>query len=131
MEDNYEAHIRRIKEVVPEERLLIWNIKEGWEPLCKFLGKPVPNIPIPVWFLNFFELSKKFKHDNKTGDIEYMQKYFQESAVGKEMFAYMKWHFAKFLLKSAVIGGALIYEKKNDFRITKSIFSFLRTKLQL
>ena len=50
MEDNYEAQIRRVKEVVPEDRLLIWNIKEGWEPLCRFLGKPVPNIPIPVKF---------------------------------------------------------------------------------
>ena len=53
MEDNYEAHIRRIKQVVPEDRLLIWNIKQGWEPLCKFLGKPVPNIPIPVRSLKY------------------------------------------------------------------------------
>ena len=46
--DQYEAHIRRVKEIVPKERLLIRNVKDGWEPVCKFLGKPVPNIPIPV-----------------------------------------------------------------------------------
>ncbi|CAG5079285.1 Oidioi.mRNA.OKI2018_I69.PAR.g9216.t1.cds [Oikopleura dioica] len=45
--DKYEAQIRRVKKVVPEDRLLVWNIKEGWEPLCKFLGKPVPDFPIP------------------------------------------------------------------------------------
>ena len=48
MEDVYEAHIRRVKEIVPENRLLVWNIKDGWEPLCKFLDKPVPDSPIPV-----------------------------------------------------------------------------------
>ena len=48
MKDKYEAQIRRVKEVVPEDRLLVWNIKEGWEPLCKFLNRPVPNVPIPV-----------------------------------------------------------------------------------
>ena len=48
MVDVYEAHIRRVKEIVPEKRLLVWNIKDGWEPLCKFLDKPVPDSPIPV-----------------------------------------------------------------------------------
>jgi len=48
MQDKYEAQIRRVKEVVPEDQLLVWNIKEGWEPLCKFLEKPVPSVPIPV-----------------------------------------------------------------------------------
>ena len=48
MQDKYEAQIRRVKEVVPEDQLLVWNIKDGWEPLCKFLGKPVPDAPIPV-----------------------------------------------------------------------------------
>ncbi len=27
---------------VPPERLLVFEAKEGWEPLCKFLGVPVP-----------------------------------------------------------------------------------------
>jgi len=117
MQDKYEAQIRRVKEVVPEDQLLVWNIKEGWEPLCKFLEKPVPSVPIP--------------HDNKTGDVEFLEKYFMESEVGKEMFWYMKFHAAKFLLKAAVISGALFYEKKNDFRITKSLFSFAKAKLQM
>ena len=30
------------KEGVPAERLLVYEVKEGWEPLCKFLGVEVP-----------------------------------------------------------------------------------------
>lgn len=32
---------------LPRERLLEWSVKDGWEPLCKFLGKPVPDEPFP------------------------------------------------------------------------------------
>ena len=31
----------------PKEKLLVYSVKEGWEPLCKFLGKGVPEIPFP------------------------------------------------------------------------------------
>lgn len=41
--DHYD-HVRR---VVPADNLLEWNPKEGWEPLCAFLGKPVPETPFP------------------------------------------------------------------------------------
>jgi len=43
----FKAHIEEVKRVVPADRLLIFEIKEGWEPLCKFLGKPVPSVPFP------------------------------------------------------------------------------------
>ncbi len=32
---------------VPAERLLVWNPKEGWEPLCEFLEVDVPSEPLP------------------------------------------------------------------------------------
>jgi len=35
-------HNEAVKAAVPSERLLVFNVKEGWEPLCEFLGKPVP-----------------------------------------------------------------------------------------
>ena len=38
---------RRVIETIPKERLLVFNVKEGWEPLCKFLGCPVPDTPFP------------------------------------------------------------------------------------
>jgi hypothetical protein len=44
----YYAHIENIKRIVPRDRLLFFDVKEGWEPLCKALGKDVPEgIPFP------------------------------------------------------------------------------------
>lgn len=47
LEDYYERHYAYVTSRVPPERLLVFNVKQGWEPLCKFLGKPVPDIPFP------------------------------------------------------------------------------------
>ncbi|KAG2486299.1 hypothetical protein HYH03_015004 [Edaphochlamys debaryana] len=38
----YEDHIAEVKRVVPQGQLLEFSVKEGWGPLCAFLGKPVP-----------------------------------------------------------------------------------------
>ena len=38
----YHAHNEHIRKVVPKERLLIFDPKEGFAPLCEFLGVPVP-----------------------------------------------------------------------------------------
>ena len=32
---------------IPEERLLVYHVSDGWEPLCEFLNVPVPNIDFP------------------------------------------------------------------------------------
>lgn len=45
-----EWFVRRNREVIealPPERLLVFAPKEGWEPLCAFLGVPVPREPFP------------------------------------------------------------------------------------
>ncbi|MEZ5025162.1 MAG: sulfotransferase [Chitinophagales bacterium] len=36
-----------VKRTIPEEKLLIFQAKEGWEPLCNFLDKPIPEVPYP------------------------------------------------------------------------------------
>ncbi|KAF6772061.1 Nad dependent epimerase dehydratase [Paragonimus kellicotti] len=44
------AHDRWIAQVtkdVPADRLLVFHVREGWEPLCNFLNVPVPNKPFP------------------------------------------------------------------------------------
>ncbi|MEM7334090.1 MAG: sulfotransferase family protein [Chloroflexota bacterium] len=38
----FNAHIEEVKRVVPPEKLLVFSVKEGWEPLCDFLDVPVP-----------------------------------------------------------------------------------------
>ena len=41
------AHNEHIRNVVPRERLLEFEAKEGWEPLCAFLGRDVPREEYP------------------------------------------------------------------------------------
>lgn len=44
----YNNHIAWLKQVVPQERLFFFDVKDGWDPLCEALGKEVPRgIPIP------------------------------------------------------------------------------------
>ena len=43
----FEQHYKRIKRVVPKERLLVYDIRDGWDPLCRFLGHGVPATPFP------------------------------------------------------------------------------------
>ncbi|KAL4959212.1 sulfotransferase family protein [Aspergillus stella-maris] len=44
----FRAHYARVKEIVPPENLLVYKVSEGWEPLCKFLGQPLPRQPYPT-----------------------------------------------------------------------------------
>ena len=37
----------QVRAHVPPERLLVYDVREGWEPLCSFLHLPVPNFPFP------------------------------------------------------------------------------------
>ena len=41
------AHNEQVKRVVPAERLLVWEVTDGWEPLCEFLEVDVPETPFP------------------------------------------------------------------------------------
>lgn len=44
----FNAHNEAVQRVVPKDRLLVFRVSEGWEPLCQFLGCPVPEgIPFP------------------------------------------------------------------------------------
>jgi hypothetical protein len=36
-----------VKSTVPAERLLVWDLRDGWEPLCGFLEVDVPEEPLP------------------------------------------------------------------------------------
>ncbi|KAK5173674.1 uncharacterized protein LTR77_002355 [Saxophila tyrrhenica] len=38
----YHRHNDWVRRIVPRERLLEFNPADGWKPLCKFLGVPVP-----------------------------------------------------------------------------------------
>jgi hypothetical protein len=39
----FNRHNEEVRRVVPSDRLLVYDIKDGWQPLCLFLGVPVPD----------------------------------------------------------------------------------------
>jgi len=43
----YRQHTSYVKNHCPKNQLLIYDLKEGWGPLCKFLDKPIPKEPFP------------------------------------------------------------------------------------
>lgn len=47
MAEAMEAWNQAVIDTVPAERLLVWDAKDGWEPLCEFLGLDVPDSPLP------------------------------------------------------------------------------------
>jgi hypothetical protein len=47
MAEAYERWNQEVKDTVPADRLLVWDPKEGWEPLCEFLEVDVPEQPLP------------------------------------------------------------------------------------
>ena len=44
----FNQHTDEVKALVSPQRLLVYQVKQGWEPLCEFLGVPVPqDLPFP------------------------------------------------------------------------------------
>jgi hypothetical protein len=40
-------HEQAVIRDVPADRLLVYSVGQGWEPLCRFLGVAVPSFPFP------------------------------------------------------------------------------------
>jgi len=47
MTSYFRRHTEEVTAEVPARKLLVYNVKEGWGPLCKFLGLPVQASPFP------------------------------------------------------------------------------------
>ena len=58
MEKVFNDHNEEVKNYVPADKLLVFDVREGWEPLCNFLGVDVPGEPLP--------------HTNKKEDFQTM-----------------------------------------------------------
>lgn len=43
----FRAHNEAVQREIPPERLLVYTVGDGWEPLCRFLGVDVPDTPYP------------------------------------------------------------------------------------
>jgi hypothetical protein len=42
-----EKHNAAVKATIPPQRLLVYDLGEGWAPLAAFLGVPAPDTPFP------------------------------------------------------------------------------------
>ena len=43
----HRVHNKDVQSNVPSEKLLVFNVKMGWKPLCEFLDVPIPDEPFP------------------------------------------------------------------------------------
>ena len=64
----YRMHNHRVKSIVAAEKLLVYNVKQGWKPLCDFLGCEVP--------------TSAFPHENIKREIATSMK---ETAIGRQV----------------------------------------------
>jgi hypothetical protein len=48
MMDAYERHNSAVRKAIPPARLLEWEPRDGWDPICDRLGLAVPDEPFPV-----------------------------------------------------------------------------------
>lgn len=46
-EEVFNKHIADVKAFVPADKLLVYDVRDGWGPLCKFVGVPEPKDPLP------------------------------------------------------------------------------------
>ncbi len=43
----FDEYTNRVRDAVPAARLLVFDVREGWAPLCRFLEVPIPATPFP------------------------------------------------------------------------------------
>jgi hypothetical protein len=43
----YERYNAQVRASCAPDRLIDWNAKQGWAPLCERLGVPIPDEPMP------------------------------------------------------------------------------------
>jgi hypothetical protein len=58
----FKRHIAEVQAEISADRLLTFDLSDGWEPLCEFLGVAVPDIPFPKT-----NSSKQFHEDEWKG----------------------------------------------------------------
>ena len=91
------------KQTAPKDKLFVFNVKEGWAPLCQFLGLEVPDKPFP--------------HENVAGNIT------KKMMSTHPFFIRMQ---REMILSLLVLGTFLLYgcyKFTPSFNLFKDIFS--------
>jgi hypothetical protein len=82
MIDAMMRHSEEVKRTVPPERLLVWSVAEGWEPLCEFLELPVPAEPFP-----HVNDRKEFLNRIIDGSLQTLQEWREQQSSVEPSFA--------------------------------------------
>jgi hypothetical protein len=48
MTDHFRRHSAEVERTISKDRLLVYEVGQGWGPLCAFLGVPTPGTPFPL-----------------------------------------------------------------------------------
>ena len=54
--EGFRRHVDLVKQTIPAERLLVFDVSEGWGPLCQFLGTQ-----LQIWDFPFANTGKRFR----------------------------------------------------------------------
>jgi len=46
--ETFERHVAEVKAAIDPDRLLVFDVEQGWAPLCEFLAVPVPDQGFPL-----------------------------------------------------------------------------------
>jgi len=116
MKKDYIKHNLYVQSIVPKENLLVWNLKDGWDPLCDFLNLPVPDQPIP--------------HDNKTGDTEFLNRIAFHRPVFKNAVWQLKKNLVLSCLKASVCSYIIFWQFKTHKSDIGKFLCFIGNKLK-
>ncbi|KAK4494804.1 hypothetical protein PRZ48_014160 [Zasmidium cellare] len=90
----YHRHNEHIRQVVPKGRLLEWEPRDGWQPLCEFLGKDVPDEPFP--------------YANKGDDVA-------KGVIKAARYRIVRWVLGKMVVPGlgvvVAVGGWIVYRR--------------------
>lgn len=64
----YERNNAEVQAAFPRQRLLTHHLGDGWQPLCRFLDKPIPDVPFPR--TNSTEEFKAFMAATNSGESQ-------------------------------------------------------------
>ena len=88
------AHNEEVKATIPADKLLVFEVKQGWEPLCKFLGCPIPK-------------DTPFPHVNDT------------EAFKQRIFQKKKKALAILVAEIALVAGSLFWFRRGKGKVVK------------
>ncbi|KAI9716186.1 MAG: hypothetical protein M1828_000412 [Chrysothrix sp. TS-e1954] len=88
----WDRHHELVHSLVPQDRILDFQVKEGWGPLCAFLGDPVPDVEFPR-----VNDAEEFKKGLKTSVAE------SGEIPGGWLILYAMIHPVRFLFRGGVL----------------------------